>query len=115
MKKIFIILSLFISSTCFSQDGLLQEKESYMTYEPSILLRSDFSLPVKKVKNDSPRIGPIVMLGGAVFCLAGILTTPNQNSDCSVKPFMQQTGRALTVITGGVVFTAGIVITISGN
>ena len=57
------------------------------------------------------------MLGGVAFTAAGLLTPPVMvgGSTTEQKPFIQQGVRAAAIITGSVVFTTGLVITIAGK
>jgi len=62
------------------------------------------------------RSGPGIILGGASFIVAGLLTTPTMvgGSTTERKPFYKQV-RNLPILIGSITLTTGIVITITGN
>jgi len=61
-------------------------------------------------------VGPMIMLGGGVMALAGYLTIPPyEATSTQPKPFFQQGGRMLAIMTGGGLFLVGTTITIAGH
>lgn len=78
-------------------------------------------------------IGPGMMLGGAAFILAGALTVPDYEcisntgidgggsagyhyNGCTLqpKPFFKQGARMLAIVSGGVLVSVGIVVSLGG-
>ena len=104
MKKLILILMLALTSNVFSQLAPPRQK-------------IDLHLPTTTYNTKEPIVGPLVMLGGAAFTAAGLLTPPVMvgGSTTEPKPFIQQGVRAAAIITGSVVFTTGLVITIAGK
>lgn len=78
--------------------------------------RVTLNLPQPSSQSDV-RIGPIMMLGGAAFTVAGLLTPPLMvgGSTTQKLPFHKQGGRALSIVSGAVFLTIGVGVTISGN
>ena len=107
MKKLILIVSLIVSSNTYSQLAPPTSKfDIKLSTGGNILDRGN-----------NIRVGPIMMLGGASFILAGALTPPTYvgGSTTEKKPFFQQGGRSLAIISGGIVLSVGCVISISGN
>lgn len=107
MKKTILALALTLSTSAFTQLAPPSPKINlHISNGGNILDRS----------NDV-RSGPIMMLGGATFIAAGLLTTPTYvgGSTTEKKPFIQQGGRSFAIITGGIILSVGCVISISGN
>ena len=78
----------------------------------------DLHLPaVQKYGSEKTiRTGPAVMLGGAAFIVAGLLTPPIYvaGSTTEKKPFHQQI-KALPILSGSLIFTAGFIVTLKGK
>lgn len=105
MKKLILLLMLSLTTGVFSQ----------LAPPPSQI---NLHLPTPKpYKVKEPIVGPLVMLGGMAFTAAGLLTPPVMvgGSTTEPKPFLQQGVRAAAIITGSVVITTGLVITIAGK
>ena len=112
MKNILTILVLFLSYTCLSQD-------SFNTIDREI--KYDIDLKLDKVSYSSNHynsssnlpIGVGMMVGGASFIVAGLLTPPTYvgGSTTEKKPFFQQP-KFLPIVTGGLLFTIGIGVSI---
>jgi len=102
MKKILTILSLMLCLNVFSQIA-----------PPRQIVNLNLPLP-----SNQPEIrkGPIMMLGGASFMVAGILTPPVMvgGSTTQKEPVYKQV-RMLPIISGAIVMTIGVGITIGGN
>lgn len=104
MKRITLTLVMMLSFTAFTQIAPPKQK---------ILL----NLP-KPTPSSTPdmRIGPAMMVGGASFVVAGLLTPPTMVgwSTTEKQPFYKQI-RMLPVLTGVIVFTIGAGNTLGGN
>lgn len=105
MKKILLALALTFSTSSFSQLAPPKQK-----------INLHLSTTSYSSNSSNVRVGPVMMLGGASFIVAGILTTPVyvSGSTTEKKPFLQQGGRAAAIISGCLVLTGGIVISIGG-
>jgi len=103
MKKLFLIWLLALPNIGLTQLSPPREK-------------MDLNLQYKKYTSQPEiRTGPVVMVGGAAFILAGLLTTPTmEGSSTKRNPFYKQV-RNLPILTGSIVLTFGLAITISGN
>lgn len=102
MKKIILSLALLLSTSAFSQIAPPKQR---------ILL----NLPVPS-NAPQARTGPLMMIGGASFIAAGLITSPfTIGKTTTPKPFYQQGPRALAIVSGAIVFTVGVGITIGGN
>ena len=102
MKRIILILAMMLSFTAFTQIAPPRQR---------ILL----NLPKPTAAPDT-RIGPAMMLGGASFVVAGLLTPPTMVgwSTTQKQPFYKQI-RMLPILTGTVVLTIGIGNALGGN
>lgn len=71
--------------------------------------------PVNKVPTFP--IGPGMMLGGAILTTAGLLTPPLMvgGSTTQKQPFYKQGVRAAAIVSGALVFTIGVGVTLSNN
>jgi hypothetical protein len=102
MKKLTTILSLMLCLNVFSQLA-----------PPRQTINLNLPLP-----SNQPEIrkGPIMLAGGAVFMLAGLLTPPTMvgGSTTQKEPIYKQV-RMLPIVSGAVVFTIGLGITVGGN
>lgn len=100
-----IILTLFLTLSLFSFSQIAPPKN-----------RVNLNLP-QPSSQSNVRIGPIMMLGGASFIAAGLLTPPIMvgGSTTQKQPFYKQGGRALSIVSGAVFLTIGVGVTISGN
>lgn len=107
MKKVILTLALAISTSAFSQLAPPTQKFNlHLSNGGNILSRG------KDV-----RVGPIMMLGGTAFIVAGALTVPTYvgGSTTEKKPFFKQGGRSLAILSGGLVLSIGCVVSLSGN
>ena len=116
MKNLILTLFLTISTMSFSQ---LAPVGSANTMKFNLHLEKSNTLSVSKRSSygePSFPIGPAMMIGGATFITAGLLTTPTYvgGSTTERKPFFQQP-RALPIITGALLMGSGIVISIGGR
>jgi hypothetical protein len=102
MKKILTILSLMLYLNVFSQLA-----------PPRQTINLNLPLPSNQTEI---RKGPIMLAGGAVFMLAGLLTPPTMvgGSTTQKEPIYKQV-RMLPIVSGAVVFTIGLGITVGGN
>lgn len=102
MKKLTLTLALLLSTSAFSQ--IAPPKKS-------ILL----NLP-KPSSSPSMPIGPGMMIGGATFIVAGLLTPPTivGTSTTQKQPIYKQI-RMLPILTGTIVLTIGAGNTLGGN
>ena len=105
MKKILLALALTFSTSSFSQLAPPKQK-----------INLHLSTTYYSSNSSNVRVGPVMMLGGASFIVAGILTTPVyvSGSTTEKKPFPQQGGKAAAIISGCLVLTGGIVVSIGG-
>lgn len=101
MKKILTILLLAIATTSYGQIAPPKRK-------------INLNLPVPNTQ--SAPIGPIMMLGGASFIVAGILTPANMvaGSTTQKQPPINQMQKILPIVSGSIIFVAGVSVTI-GN
>ncbi len=62
-------------------------------------------------------LGPSMMIGGTAFVVAGLLTVPDydvlEDGTTQTKPFWRQGARMLAIVSGGGLFTAGIIISLN--
>ena len=74
------------------------------------------NLPKPSPSSTDVRLGPTMMLGGASFIVAGLLTPPTMVgwSTTQKQPFYKQI-RMLPVLTGTIVLTIGIGNALGGN
>jgi len=104
MKKTLTLTLLLLCSVAFSQkiDLHLPKYTSTKTYKPR------YGVQI------SPSMGFGMMLGGAVFTTAGLLTgsvtEENKYGEIVPKPFYKQGAKALAITTGGLLFVGGIII-----
>ena len=119
MKTILLILSVSFAGFLHSQDLAMNGSNHSIMLEgnrdeiPPIDLR----LPSNKsYRHDDGRVGPLVMMGGAVFILAGLLTVPTYKGGSATeqKPFFQQGGRMLAIMSGSIMIPIGSILTICG-
>jgi hypothetical protein len=122
MKKIILTLMLMISSISIAQDSQNNDMVGHQDQPVSIMYnnyntQSDINLNLSNGGNilDNNKyvpVGPLMMLGGASFIAAGLLTTPVYvgGSTTEKKPFFQQGGRAAAIISGCVVIVGGVII-----
>jgi len=102
MKKVVLFLALALSTSAFTQIAPPKQR---------VLL----NLPVPS-NAPTARTGPLMMIGGASFVAAGLLTSPfTIGKTTTPKPFYQQGPRALAIVSGAFVFVVGVGITIGGN
>lgn len=108
MKKLVLTLALALSTSAFTQ--IAPPKQN-------VNLRLNLSNGKNILDNSSNvRVGPIVMLGGASFIVAGMLTPPIMvgGSTTQKQPFYKQV-RTLPILTGCIVMTFGIGVSLTGN
>lgn len=105
MKKLILIFTL-CSTSLFSQ--LAPPRQS---------TKIDLHLTKSNNYNQKePVVGPLIMLGGGVMALAGYLTIPPyQANSTQPKPFFQQGGRMVAIMTGATTFLVGATFTIAGK
>jgi len=114
MKNIILSLVILLTFNTTAQDS----------YEPLILIEpsAPIELNINSSKSSSSYgnesnmpIGVGMMLGGATFIVAGLLTPPSYvgGSTTERKPFFQQ-AKIWPILSGALVFTGGIVISIGG-
>lgn len=102
MKKILLIILLLLSVTiCYSQ--IAPPKQQIKLNLP----------PISAQQSRFP-MGVGMMLGGAVLTTAGLLTPPLMvgGSTTQKQPFYKQGGRAAAIVSGALVFTIGVGVTI---
>lgn len=108
MKKLVLALALALSTSAFTQ--IAPPKQN-------VNLRLNLSNGKNILDNSRDvRLGPLVMLGGASFIVAGMLTQPIMvgGSTTQKQPFYKQV-RTLPILTGCLTLTGGIVISLTGN
>jgi len=122
MKRILIIVMSMMISTCGFTQSISVSTLMIAQPQPKFdlhLTNSDvFSKSNRMSNNNSDvRVGPIMMLGGAGFILASVLTPPVMvgGSTTDEKPFLQQGGKSMAMISGCMILGMGIVISLSGN
>ncbi len=105
MKKTILTLALAFSTNAFSQLAPPPQTINLHLNKSNILDNSR-TIPT----------GPLMLLGGAAFIAAGALTPPIMvaGSTTEKKPFFQQGARAAAIISGCVVLTGGVVISLGG-
>jgi cytochrome c biogenesis factor len=108
MKKILLIAMLMLTIPAYTQLSPPLESPINLNLE---MKSSGYS-----TYGNDVRTGPIVMVGGAAFILAGLLTPPVMEGGSTTikKPFYKQI-RSLPILAGGIVMTVGLAITITGN
>jgi uncharacterized membrane protein YedE/YeeE len=95
MKKLILFLMLVLSGSVTSQIAPPRQKivlNLPQTYTPTL------------------KVGAGMMIGGAAIFVAGVLTPPLMvgGSTTQKQPFYKQGGRALAMVSGGIVFTIGV-------
>lgn len=102
-----IVLTLALLTSCFSFGQIAPPRQKINLNLPSVPYDS---------RGNSINIGPPMMLGGVSLFAAGILTPPLMvgGSTTQKQPFYKQGGRALAMVSGALVFTVGVGISI-GN
>ena len=113
MRKLFITMMLLV---CFNTHSQYTLGGGYMTIStPTTTINLRLSTTYRGY-NSETRVGPYLVGGGAALVLVGLLTPPIYvgGSTTIQKPFTQQM-RNWVMITGCVVGTVGLVLTISGN
>ena len=104
MKKLITILSIMLCLNVFSQ--IAPPRQTI-----------NLNLP-KPTPSNQPEIrkGPVMLAGGAAFMLAGLLTPPTMvgGSTTQKQPVYKQV-RMLPIVSGALVFTIGLGITVGGN
>jgi hypothetical protein len=97
-----------------------QMSSEYLDYDIDLKLEHVSVVKKQKTSNNHdvyihPGVG--CMLGGGMFMLLA-MTTPNEghfvNGKYEQKPFFTQPAHALAFVTGAVIFSAGVVVTIGG-
>jgi len=104
MKKILTIIILMLCFNTFSQ--LAPPRQTI-----------NLKLPKPVPSNQSnTMVGPAMLIGGASFILAGVLTPPTMvgGSTTQKKPVYQQV-RMLPIVTGSLVFVIGAGFSLGGN
>jgi hypothetical protein len=101
MKNIILILFLFLSFLTMGQ--LAPPKQS-------------ITLNLPTSHTPTLRVGTGMIIGGLVLTTAGLLTPPLMvgGSTTQKQPFYKQV-RMLPIISGTLVFTIGLGVTVSGN
>lgn len=104
MKRIILTLAALLTFTAFTQIAPPRQR---------ILLNLPKPTPSS---TSNMRIGPAMMLGGASFVVAGLLTPPTMagTSTTQKQPFYKQI-RMLPILTGTIVFTIGAGNALGGN
>jgi hypothetical protein len=101
MKKLILLLALTLSTNVFSQ---MAPPRQY------------FKLNLPKSRKTEFRTGPAMLIGGAAFIVAGMLTQQiyEGSSTTQLKPVYAQP-RTWAIVSGSLVFTVGIPLTIVGR
>lgn len=78
--------------------------------------KQQIKLNLPPINNTTPKIGmgPAMMIGGAILTTAGLLTPPLLvgGSTTQKQPFYKQGGRAAAIVSGALVFTIGVGVSI---
>ena len=103
MKKILTILSLMLCLNVFSQ--LAPPRQTI-----------NLNLPKSAPSQSDVRKGPMMLIGGAAFIAAGLLTPPVMvgGSTTQKQPFYKQP-KMLPILSGTIIFTIGLGMTVGGN
>lgn len=103
MKTLFLSLALLLSASAISQ--IAPPRKSIM-----------LNLPIPSSNQPNMRMGPAMILGGASFIAAGLLTSPfMEGSSTTPKPFWKQGPRTAAVVSGSIVFVVGVGFTLGGK
>jgi hypothetical protein len=107
MKKLVLFLALSLSTSAFTQ---------LAPPTPKVNLHLSNSKNILDNSRDI-RVGPVMMLGGASFIAAGMLTTPFYvgGSTTQKKPFFQQGPRMLAILSGAGVMVVGVGFSLGGR
>ena len=102
MKHLITILSLMMCLNVFSQIAPPRKTINLNLPQPAYV--------------PTIRTGPMMMIGGATFIAAGLLTPPTMVAGTTnqKQPAYKQM-RMLPILTGAIVMTIGVGITIGGN
>jgi hypothetical protein len=119
MKTILLILSVSFAGFLHSQDLAMSGSNHSIMLEGNHDEISPINLRLpsnNSYRHDDGRVGPLVMMGGAVFILAGLLTVPTYKGGSATeqKPFFQQGGRMLAIMSGSIMIPIGSILTICG-
>jgi hypothetical protein len=106
----------------FQKDGVDISKD-YLASDTETKELQSFSLSDQKNYSSSSRsgggnksIGPALMLGGLIFgtigVLGGTLGGDYEGATANKKPFYKQGAHFFTAVSGGIAFTAGLIITL---
>jgi len=109
MKNIILTIVLILSFNLGAQDSY----QPLMFIEPLEPIELNLNTSYGYPEESNMPIGVGMMLGGATFIVAGLLTPPSYigGSTTEMKPFFQQ-AKIWPILTGALVFTGGIVISI---
>lgn len=102
MKNLILIIMLICSTLCGAQ--IAPPKQN-------------ITLNMPRSYNSRLQLGPGMMIGGAALFVAGVLTPPLMvgGSTTEKQPFYKQGARALSMVSGSLVFTIGVGITIANH
>lgn len=79
--------------------------------------KQNITLNIPRSYNSRLQVGPGMMIGGSAIFIAGLLTPPIMvgGSTTQKQPFYKQGARALSMVSGALVFTIGVGITIANH
>ena len=119
MKTLLLSAFLTLTSFLYCQDSFGNADLYTGSSIPQINLHLEMNVSQSKSYGYNESHMPLglgMMLGGAVFTTAGLLTVPDYevgpNGETVTKPFFRQGARMMAIMTGAGVFTAGCIISI---
>lgn len=130
MRKIRNLLFVLVSVTTLAyttnaqelqtyDDGLDFKQENLDNFNKNTELKSSLSTSYGNSGGGNTSLGPYLIVGGLVFgtigALGGTLGADYEGGTNNPKPFYRQGAHFLTALSGGVIFTTGIILTLNNR
>lgn len=131
IRNLLFVLAVTLTFTTDAQelqtydDGLDFKQENLDNFNKNTELKSSLSLSLSLSSTSygnsggNTSLGPYLIVGGLVFgtigALGGTLGADYDGSTNNPKPFYRQGAHFLTALSGGVIFTTGIILTLNNR